>query len=110
MWVDPNQIRRIQLIQTSNLPCVESNDLIRSMEDSTFELGLGLIYYLTYESARSKEIEESISQSGLSFKVKTFLLFTYIAFFDETHLHAQRQGSPAEIMRTYQQTHFRRRK
>ena len=24
-WVDPNQIRRIQLIQTSNLPCAESN-------------------------------------------------------------------------------------
>ena len=40
IWVDPNQIRRIQLIQTSNLPCVESNDLIRRMEDSTFELGL----------------------------------------------------------------------
>ena len=25
IWVDPNQIRRIQLIQTSNLPCAESN-------------------------------------------------------------------------------------
>ena len=39
VWVDPNQISRIQLIQTSNLPCVESNDFIRRMEDSTFELG-----------------------------------------------------------------------
>ena len=38
IWVDPNEIRRIQLIQTSNLPCVESNDLIRRMEDSTSEL------------------------------------------------------------------------
>ena len=38
--VDPNQIRPIQLIQTSNLLCAESNDLIRRMEDSTFELGL----------------------------------------------------------------------
>ena len=40
IWVDPNQIRRIQLIQMSNLPCVKSNDLIRRMEYSTFELGL----------------------------------------------------------------------
>ena len=38
VWVDPNQISRIQLIQTSNLPCEESNDFIRRMEDSTFEL------------------------------------------------------------------------
>ena len=36
--VDPNQICRIQLIQTLNLPCVESNDFIRRMEDSMFEL------------------------------------------------------------------------
>ena len=43
IWVDPNQIRRIQLIQTSNLPCAESNDLIRRMEDSTIELGLRTI-------------------------------------------------------------------
>ena len=44
IWVDPNQMRRIQLIQTSNLPCVESNGLIRCMEDSTFELGLRTYY------------------------------------------------------------------
>ena len=25
IWADPNQLRRIQLIQTSNLPCAESN-------------------------------------------------------------------------------------
>ena len=35
-WVDPNQIRRIYLIQTSNF----SNDLIRRMKRSTFEPGL----------------------------------------------------------------------
>ena len=40
IWVEPNQIRRIQLIQTANLPCVESNDLSRRMGYSTFELGL----------------------------------------------------------------------
>ena len=48
VWVDPNQIRRIQLIQTSNLPCVESNDLIQRMEDSTFELGLKLFILVCY--------------------------------------------------------------
>ena len=46
--VDPNRIRRIQLIQTSNLPCVESNDLIQRMEDSTFELGLKLFILVCY--------------------------------------------------------------
>ena len=28
VWVNPNQSRQIQLIQTLNLTCVESNDLI----------------------------------------------------------------------------------
>ena len=39
-WVDLNQICRIQLIQTSNFSCTKSNDLIRRMKSSTFELGL----------------------------------------------------------------------
>ena len=56
------------------------------------------------ESAKSNEIEESISLSGLSFTIK---ISDKIAFVDETHsLHAQRHGSPAVIMRTSQENNF----
>ena len=71
--------------------------------------GLQFLLKVWYISNESNEIEESISQFGLPFTIKPFLLFTKSLSSMKHNLHAHTVIT-TEIMRTSQETNFRRRK